>query len=68
MTTFKKTGCYLADIISDEEFVFLYDCFFLKNLEIPYEEYQRFNLNEMANSESRAEFRVNKRDLPHLAE
>ena len=49
MTTFKKTGCYLADIISDEEFVFLYDCFFLKNLEIPYEEYERFNLKEMAN-------------------
>ena len=47
MTSFKKTrellaGCYLADIISDEEFVLLYDCSFSKNLEIPYEEYERF--------------------------
>ena len=58
----------MADIISDEEFVLLYDCSFSKNLEIPYEEYERFNLEEMADSECRAEFRVNKRDLPHLAE
>lgn len=73
MTSFKKTrellaGCYLADIISDEEFVLLYDSSFSKNLEIPYEEYGRFNLEEMADSECRAEFRVNKRDLPLLAE
>ena len=36
MTLFKKTrellaGSYLADIISDEEFVLLYDCSFSKN-------------------------------------
>ena len=73
MTSFKKTrellaGCYLADIISDEEFVLLYDCSFSKNLEISYEEYGRFNFEEMADSECRAEFRVNKRDLPLLAE
>ena len=73
MTSFKKTrellaGSYLADIISDEEFVLLYDCSFSKNLEIPYEEYERVNLEEMADSECRVEFRVNKRDLPHLAE
>ena len=73
MTSFKKTrellaGCYLADIISDEEFVLLYDCSYSKNLEIPYEEYGRFNLHEMADSECRAESRVNKRDLPLLAE
>ena len=45
MTSFKKTrellaGFYLADIISDEEFVLLYDCSFSKNLELPYEEYE----------------------------
>ena len=73
MTSFKKTrellaGCYLADIISDEEFVLLYDCSYSKNLEIPYEEYGRFNLHEMADSECRAESRVNKRDQPLLAE
>ena len=46
MTSFRKTrellpGSYFADIISDEEFVLLYDCSFSKNLEIPYEEYER---------------------------
>ena len=70
MTSFKKTtellaGSYLADTISDEEFVLLYDCSFSKNLELPYEEYERFDLEEMADSECRAEFHVNKRDLPH---
>ena len=73
MTSFKKTrellaGCYLADIISDEEFVLLYDCSFSKNLQIPYEEYGRFKLEEMVDSECRAEFRVNKSGLPLLAE
>ena len=73
MTSFKKTrellaGSYLSDIISDEEFVLLYDCSFSKNLELPYEEYEKFDFEEMADSECRAEFRVNKRDLPHLAE
>ena len=73
MTSFKKTrellaGSYLADIISDEEFVLLYDCSFSKNLELPYEEYERFDPEEMADLECTAEFRVNKRDLPHLAE
>lgn len=38
MTSFKKTqefyaGFYLADVISDEEFVLLNDCSFSKNLE-----------------------------------
>ena len=72
MTSFKKTrelfGSYLADIISDEEFVLLYDCSFSKNLELPYEEYERLDLGEMADSQCRAEFRVHKRDLPHLPE
>ena len=73
MTLFKKTrelsdGSYLADIISDEEFVLLYDSSFSKNLEIPYEEYERFNLEEMEDSEYRIEFRVKKGNLPHLAE
>ena len=58
MTVFKKTrellaGAYLADIISDEEFVLLYDCSFSKNLELPYEEYERFDL-EVTDSECRA--------------
>ena len=73
MASFKKTRevlaeCYMADIISDEEFVLLYDSSFSKNLELPYEDYARFNLEEMVNSECIAEFRVDKPVLPQLAE
>lgn len=46
MMLFKTTwellaGCYLAFLISDEEFVLLYVCSFSKNLELLYEEYKR---------------------------
>lgn len=46
MTLFKTTwellaGCYLAFLISDEEFVLLYVCSFSKNLELLYEVYKR---------------------------
>ncbi|KAK3734696.1 hypothetical protein QZH41_002116 [Actinostola sp. cb2023] len=60
--------CYMTDIISDEEFVLLYDASYSKNLELPYDDYGRFDLEEMADSECIAEFRVKKRDLPLLAD
>ena len=44
----------MADIISGEEFVLLYDCSFSRNLELPYEEYEIFDLEEVADSECRA--------------
>ncbi|KAK3746108.1 hypothetical protein QZH41_015516 [Actinostola sp. cb2023] len=73
MCSFKKTrevlvDCYMTDIISDEEFVLLYDASYSKNLELPYDDYGRFDLEEMADSECIAEFRVKKRDLPLLAD
>ncbi|RUA06629.1 MAG: hypothetical protein DSY43_01655 [Gammaproteobacteria bacterium] len=58
----------MTDIISDEEFVLLYDASYSKNLELPYDDYGRFDLEEMADSECIAEFRVKKRDLPLLAD
>ena len=51
----------MADIINDEEFVLLYGCSFLENLEIRYEEYERFNL-------IKAEIGVNEHNVLHLAE
>ena len=57
----------MADIINDEEFVLLYGCSFLENLEIRYEEYERFNLI-IADSECRTELGMNEHDVLHLAE
>ena len=57
----------MADIINDEEFVLLYGCSFLENLEIRYEEYERFNLIT-ADSECRTELGVNEHNILHLAE
>ena len=37
----------MADIISEEELVLFYDSSFSKNLELPYEDYTRFDLEEM---------------------
>ena len=37
-----------------------------KNLDLPYDEYGRFDLDEIADSECISEFRVKKGDLPKL--
>ena len=46
----------------------LYEMFQSKNPDFPYEDYSRFDLDEMDEAECKAEFRVQKRDLPALAE
>lgn len=71
MASFRETReilatCFMEGIISDEEFVLLYDLNHSKNLELPYEEYGRFDLDEMEDSECIAEFRVSKHDLTTL--
>ena len=53
-------------VLSDEELVLLYDENRSKNLDLPYDEYGRFDLYEMADSECISEFRVRKSDLPKL--
>ena len=55
-------------VIDDEEFCLLYDVNRSKNPEFPYEEYGKFDLEEMDNSECKAEFRFRKEDIPVLAE
>ena len=59
---------YDARVVSDEEFMLLYEMFQSKNPDFPYEDYSRFDLDEMDEAECKAEFRVQKRDLPALAE
>ena len=41
---------------------------FSKNPEFPYEDYERFDLQDMNDAECKAEFRVKKGDIPVLAE
>ena len=57
---------YMNGVLSDAEFVLLYDENRSKNLDLPYDEYGRFDLDEMADSECISEFRVRKSDLPKL--
>ena len=43
-------------------------CKLIENTEFPYEEYENFDLEEMDNSECKAEFRFWKEDITMLAE
>ena len=52
----------------DDEFVVLYDLFASKNLDFPYNSYAQFDLEELEESESFAEFRFGKRDIRILKE
>jgi len=57
---------YMNGVLSDEEFVLLYDENRSKNVDLLYDEYGRFDLDKMADSECISEFRVRKSDLPKL--
>ena len=57
---------YGDEIITDEEFLLLYDSFISKNLDFPHGNYQRFDLDSINSAESKAEFCVEKHDLPRL--
>ena len=46
----------------------MHDLFEPKNQDFPHEAYAKFNLEELADSESLAEFRYRKRDIFSLAE
>lgn len=56
------------EIISDDDFILLYDCFTSKNPYFPYETYPKFRLDTLNDAECKAEFRVEKRDIPRLVE
>ena len=57
---------YGDNIVSDEEFLLLHDTFKTKNPEFPHGNYERFDLGYMNSAECKAEFRVEKQDLPRL--
>ena len=72
MSSFKETRdfillCYAQGIIDDEEFLVLYESYESSNLDMPYDSYTPFDLEEMGDDECIAEFRVKKRDIPVLA-
>ena len=57
---------YGDNIVSDGEFLLLYDTFKTKNPEFPHGNYERFDLDSMDSADCKAEFRVEKQDLPRL--
>ena len=71
MSSLREIGELLVDwymnyVLSDEELVLLCNENRSKNLDLPYDEYGRFDLDEMADSECISEFRVRKSDFPKL--
>ena len=59
---------YDADLITDEDFIILYELFSSRNPDFAYDSYDRFDLDNMNYDECKAEFRVRKRDLPTMAQ
>jgi len=55
-------------VISEEEFVLLYDYNKSSNLDLRYDQYPHFEVDNMEDDECLAEFRVRKRDIPLLEE
>lgn len=61
--------CYADNIISDEEFILLYDCYRSKNPDFGYiKSHDYFDLDIMNSADCKAEFRVEKADLSRLAD
>ena len=58
---------YDSKIISDEEFLVLWESCRSKNPDFPYSSYARFDFENVDESECLAEFRVQKQDIPVLA-
>ena len=54
--------------IDDEEFLLLFDINKLDNLDLPYKNYQNFDLDLLEDDECVSECRFHKRDTPLLAE
>ena len=58
---------FCNEILDDDDLLLLYGSLKSKNPEFPYEDYERFDLENMDEDECKAEFRVSKNDLPALA-
>ena len=73
MTSFRDARDFLTtalfnNVISEDEYIILYDLNSSKNLDLPYDEFMRFDVDEMEDSECVAELRVHKHGLPAPAE
>jgi len=73
MSSFKEIRDLLlisldSNVLSDEEFVLLFETYYSRNPEFPYGSYSRFKLEEMQESQCLSEFRVRKQDVHVLAE
>ena len=73
MSSFKEIReliliCYANKVISDEEFLILWENYQSKNPDFLHESYGPFTLEDMDEAECKAEFRVEKGDHPMLAE
>ena len=60
--------CHDQKYINDEEFLYLYDINQSKNPDLPYWTYDRFDLDNLNDSECEAEFRFLKGDIYNLKE
>ena len=74
MASFKKTRemiviAYAEKLLTDEEFLFLYEANKPVNLDLPYYEYEEFNVEEnISEAECKAEFRFERGDIERLAD
>ena len=59
---------YVEDLLSDEEFLILYNEFQPKNLEYPYWEYDPFSLDVLTSDECESHLRLQKDDILNVAE
>lgn len=71
MASFKKVQemlclCLIEEIIDEEEFVLLYEAYRASNLPFPHSAYEKFSLANKDPAECKADFRVEKRDIPLL--
>lgn len=57
---------HAENLINDEECLLLYDLNRSKNLELPFQDFDRFNLELMHEDECKSEFRFMKRDIYRL--
>jgi hypothetical protein len=59
---------YNKEMLSDEEFVLLYDANKERNPDFPYWAHERFHLDEVTDAECRAEFLFYRNDIYNLAD
>ena len=58
--------CLIEEIIDEEEFVLLYEAYKPSNLPFPHSANEKFSLVNKDPAEGKADFRVEKRDIPLL--